>query len=150
MTPTDMAYFAHEEPPTLIRRRPAAAERRGAARLPLEIDVHVEGAAHCFDATTADVSSGGMFVITSRAIPEGTNVRLAFTLPNGTALEVVASVEWRRAEGLPGLGLSFFCLAPDVKETLAAFCDAREPLYYGDDPLDEGESPPSRASVRAS
>jgi uncharacterized protein (TIGR02266 family) len=121
----------------------AATERRRASRLPIEVDVHVEGAAHRFDATTADLSNGGMFVLTHRAIPVGTHVMLGFTLPNGTALEVLAAVQWQytgNGRGPddhydadmrgPGLGLSFFCLEPETKARLVRFCELREALYY--------------------
>ena len=139
----EAALFGTEEAPTLIRRRPAEMERRKAARLPIEIDVRVEGAAHRFDATTGDLSSGGMFVLTHRVIPVGTHVMLGFTLPNGTVLEVLAAVQWQHAgDGIdpapeagfgprgPGLGLSFFCLEPGVKALLERFCVLREALYY--------------------
>jgi len=135
--------FGGEESPTLIHRRPASMERRGASRLPIELEVHVEGAAHRFDATTGDLSRGGMFVLTHRAIPVGTHVMLGFTLPNGTALEVLASVQWQytgNGRGPddqydtdtrgPGLGLAFFCLEPATKALLERFCDLREALYY--------------------
>lgn len=138
--------FGHDEPPTLIRRRPAAMERRTTARLPIEMDVHVEGAAHRFDATTGDLSSGGMFVLTHRALPVGTHVMLSFTLPNGKPLEVLASVQWQHtgtssdfqgdvdaeleATRGPGLGLSFFCLDPESKALLERFCVLREAFYY--------------------
>lgn len=148
MTSLESASFAHDEPPTLIRRRPAAIERRGSARLPIEIDVHIEGAAHRFDATTGDLSSGGMFVLTQRAFPVGTHVMLGFTLPNGQSLEVLAAVQWQHTGSSPdlsayihldeseppsrgaGLGLSFFCLDPESKALLERFCDLREALYY--------------------
>jgi len=136
--------FGGEESPTLIRRRPAEMERRRAPRLPIEIDVHVEGAAHRFDATTGDLSRGGLFVLTHRDIPVGTHVMLGFTLPNGTALEVLAAVQWQytgNGRGPeddaydtdtrgPGLGLSFFCLEPETKALLERFCDLREALYF--------------------
>ena len=135
--------FGNEESPTLIRRRPAEIERRRASRLPIEVDVRVEGAAHRFDATTGDLSGGGMFVLTHRAIPVGTHVMLGFTLPNGTALEVLAAVQWQytgNGRGPddhydtdtrgPGLGLSFFCLEPETKALLERFCELREALYY--------------------
>lgn len=143
MMSLDGAFFPNDEPPTLIRRRPAAMERRREARLPIELEVHVEGAAHRFTANTGDVSSGGMFVLTARAIPVGTHVMLGFTLPNGTALEVLAVVQWQyTGDGAgpapdpalgtrgPGLGLSFFCLEPATKELLERFCVLREALYY--------------------
>lgn len=123
-------------------------ERRTGARLPIEMDVHVEGAAHRFDATTGDLSSGGVFVNTHRALPVGTHVMLSFTLPNGKALEVLAAVQWHHTGTAtawdaspnteadpeptrgPGLGLSFFCLEPESKALLERFCDLREALYY--------------------
>lgn len=137
---SDAASFSHDEPPTLIRRRPATLEKRAAARLPIEMDVTVEGAAQRFTATSGDLSSGGMFVITPRAIPVGAQVMLGFTLPNGKSVEVLAVVQWQTygaaddpVTGAPrsaGLGLVFFCLAPEVKTLLEGFCSARELLYY--------------------
>ena len=136
----DSASFGADEPPTLIRRRPATLEKRAGARLPIEMDVCVEGAAQRFTATSGDLSSGGMFVVTQRAIPVGAQVMLGFTLPNGTCLEVLAVVQWQTYGGaddqvtgaarMAGLGLVFFCLVPEVKALLEHFCAAREPLYY--------------------
>jgi hypothetical protein len=70
-------------------------------------------------------------------------VMLRFTLPNGTALEVLAAVQWQytgNGRGPddhhdidmrgPGLGLSFFCLEPETKARLVRFCELREALYY--------------------
>ena len=131
-TSLDGASFTNEEPPTLIRRRPAAMERRAGVRLPIEMDVHVEGAAHRFDATTGDLSSGGIFVATQRVLPLGAHVMLVFTLPNGVALEVLGAVTRHAGgESSPGFGASFFCLEPKVRELLESFCAVREPLYYG-------------------
>lgn len=140
MMTSDLLAFGHDEPPTLIRRRPAPLEKRGGARLPIEMDVSVEGAAQRFQATSSDLSSGGMFVVTQRAIPVGTQVMLSFTLPNDTELEVLGVVQWQTCGGFAdvggatvregGIGLAFFCLAPEVKALLEDFCSARELLYY--------------------
>ena len=100
--------------------------------------MEVEGAAHRFTATTADLSPGGMFVVTQRAMPIGVEVMLGFTLPNGTSLEVLGVVRWQTnggdAEGESaqpaGIGVAFYCLEPEVKAMLVEFCRAREPLYY--------------------
>lgn len=136
------AWNLQNEAPTVPRRpRPAdlsarpEGERRAARRLPIEVDVDVEGAAHRFRASTVDLSPGGLFVSTQRDIPEGTHVMLGLSLPSGAALEVIGIVRWRRpvhdGEGgaSPGLGIAFFCLDPEVKKTLEAFCAVREPLY---------------------
>lgn len=128
------AWYVREEALTSLRERPKdlVEERRGATRLPIEIDVDVEGAAHRFRANTGNLSTGGMFVVTHRDIPLGTNVMLSFTLPSGAALEVIGVVRWRRSEdsdGIAGLGIAFFCLEPEAKRTIHDFCGVREAIY---------------------
>jgi Tfp pilus assembly protein PilZ len=133
--------FAQEDPPTLIRRRRPDMERRAAVRLPIEMEVHVEGAAQRYLAVTGDFSPGGMFVVTQRQMPVGTQVMLSFTLPNGVAVEVLGVVKWHGVGGVAmsgstrargaGIGLAFFCLEPAVKAMLQEYCANREPLYYG-------------------
>ncbi len=118
-----------------LRTRPDSAERRRARRLPIEIDVSVEGAACRFTTTSYDLSPGGMFIATHETIPIGTEVLLGFTLANGVDLEVIGIVQWRRgghAEAPQGLGISFFCLDPEVRKVLEQFCAVREPLYCED------------------
>jgi hypothetical protein len=121
------ASYAHERP-TLAPTR--WADRRAARRLPLELDVAVEGAAQRFTATSADLSSGGLFLATPRLIPVGTQVMLSFTLPNGVDLEILGTVQWRKRDGL---GIAFFCLDLEIKDMLIRFCAVREPIYFADD-----------------
>lgn len=130
------AWYVRDEVPTSVGQRPAglAKERRAAARLPIELDVDVEGAAHRFRSSCADLSSGGMFIVTHRDIPLGTHVMLGFKLPNGASLEVIGVVRWRRDDrpsdgGVAGLGVAFFCLEPEAKKTLQDFCGVREAIY---------------------
>src|SRR5688500_18009585 len=138
------AWYVRDESPTSVRERPKGLieERRGASRLPIEVDVDVEGAAHRFRANTADLSTGGMFIVTHRDIPLGTNVMLSFTLPSGVALEVIGIVRWARGkhdDGVAGLGVAFFCLEPEAKKTITDFCAVREAIYV---PA-QGEKPAS-------
>jgi uncharacterized protein (TIGR02266 family) len=111
------------------RRKSAADERRASVRLPIEVDVDVEGAAQRFRAVSLDLSVGGMFVGTRELIPIGTQVMLSFKLPNGTELQVLGTVQWRKTENGAGLGVAFFCLDPEVRASLERFCAVREPLY---------------------
>jgi c-di-GMP-binding flagellar brake protein YcgR len=147
MMSLDRASVPHDERPTLIRPRPARVERRGSARLPIEIDVHVEGAAESFDATTGDLSSGGMFLLTQRELPLSAQIALSFTLPNGQSLAVTASVQWQHTGSSsdwtgtadadleptrgPGVGVAFLSLSPEAKALLERFCSLREALYRG-------------------
>ena len=121
---------------TGVRRRSRSEvrpEKRLGQRLPIEIDVDVEGAAYRFRAATANLSPGGMFVLTPHPIPVGTHVMLTFALPSGQKLEVLGVVQWRRdrheEESQPGIGLGFFCLDPEPKAVLHRFCEVRAPLY---------------------
>jgi uncharacterized protein (TIGR02266 family) len=128
------AWYVREEAPTSVRERPKALvdERRTATRLPIEIDVDLEGAAHRFRSNTANLSTGGMFVVTHRDIPLGTQVMLSFMLPNGASLEVIGTVRWRRgkdSDGVAGLGIAFFCLEPEAKKTIHDYCAVREAIY---------------------
>lgn len=129
------ARYVREEAPTVVRRARRAdlvQERRVATRLPIEIDVDVEGAAHRFRTTTANLSTGGLFIVTHRDIPFGTHVMLGFELPNGASLEVIGVVRWHgegNAGGVAGLGVAFFCLEPEAKKVIQDFCAVREPLY---------------------
>lgn len=138
------AWYVRDEAPTSVRERPKdlVPERRGATRLPIEVDVDIEGAAHRFRANTANLSTGGMFVVTHRDIPLGTNVMLSFALPNGASLEVIGVVRWRRDknnEGVAGLGIAFFCLEPEAKRTIYDFCAVREAIYVPQAPSTSGE-----------
>ena len=138
------AWYVREEARTCLRERPKdlVEERRGGTRLPIEVDVDVEGAAHRFRANTANLSTGGMFIVTHRDIPLGTNVMLSFALPNGVALEVIGVVRWTRgkdSDGIAGLGIAFFCLEPEAKKTIHDFCAVREAIYVPAQPPGSGE-----------
>ena len=133
--------FTPDETPTSRRRR--GTERRLAKRLPIEIDVAIEGAAHQVTAQTADLSEGGLFLLTEAPIPVGTHVMMTFTLPNGASLSVLGVVKWARERyeryerherndddrvRAPGLGVAFFCLEPYAKDVLERFCSVRHAL----------------------
>jgi uncharacterized protein (TIGR02266 family) len=129
------AWADAEESVVRLKSRPAGAERRVTRRLPIEIDVTVEGGACRFTTTTFDLSPGGVFIASYESIPIGTELVLSFALPSGTPLEVIGIVQWRRGsldEAPQGMGVSFFCLDPEAKKVLERFCAVREPLYYED------------------
>jgi uncharacterized protein (TIGR02266 family) len=136
------AFSPEESPTNAARRRRSSAvhqDRRQGRRLPIELDVTLEGAAHRFTAQTRDLSEGGMFVMTELPIPIGTHVMMSFTLrgENATTLEVLGVVQWVRSghehheeeSRPPGLGIAFFCLEPEAKGTIERFCAVRHALY---------------------
>ena len=110
--------------------QPVGVDRRSQPRLPIEVDVEVEGGARRFSATSVDLSAGGMLLATSEIVPVGVEVILGFALPNGSELRVLGTVRWRRPlEEGGGLGVAFFCLEPEARATLERFCRVRVKLY---------------------
>lgn len=115
------------------------SERRRACRIPVELTVFVHAANHFFQAETADVSQGGMFIVTDRAVLPGTRLVLDFALGGGSEepLEVEAVVRWTRSEddhrrtGAPrGIALAFDKLSAATTSRIEAYCKVREPLYF--------------------
>ena len=118
----------------------APDERRLSARIPVELTVFVHAADAFFQAETADISTGGMFLVTERALPIGTRVVLDFGLSGNASdgeMEVHAVVCWARSEieharsGAPrGLAMEFVDVSAEAAERLEAYCKVREPLYF--------------------
>lgn len=116
------------------------AERRRAARIPVELTVFVHSGHHFFQAETADVSLGGMFLVTNRPLTVGTRMILDFALPGGGTdaepLEVEATVRWTRAHdartngGPAGIAVAFENLSAEALARIEAYCKVREPLYF--------------------
>ena len=83
------------------------ADRRYDRRI--DIEVIADGAAG-FTTYTRNVSLGGMYVISDRALPFGTKVKLRFTVPTqAEIIEVEGEVRWVEAEDgdTHGMGIQF-------------------------------------------
>src|SRR3954462_7037706 len=87
-------------------------EKRRAAREAVTLFVEYEGADDLIGDFTENLSSGGTFVATNRALPIGTHVQLVLSFPG--LLEPIAiegTVRWRRDEAGPegdaGAGIEF-------------------------------------------
>ena len=75
---------------------------------------------------TANLSRGGMFLITRNPLPERTEMRLRFTLPGDPdPIQALARVMWVREESAaggppPGMGVRFLkCPAGDQERIIA-------------------------------
>lgn len=80
-------------------------ELRRYVRIPLVMEVRVEGdGGRNFDATSIEISGGGMSLSSRAPVPKISNVQVAFTLPNTPKTVVSAAVCWRReAENMIGV-----------------------------------------------
>jgi uncharacterized protein (TIGR02266 family) len=88
--------------------------------VPLVVDVDYAAASAPLRRRTRNIGVGGLFVSTPAPLPEGTPVRLRFTLPGHHApMAVEAAVAW--AEPLLGMGLRFLGLAPGEEAAIRRY-----------------------------
>lgn len=111
-------------------------ERRSYPRFELkpaeiEVEVSLESESQFFAGLAGDVSRGGLFVATWRAIPIGARIALSFTLPSGK-VQATGTVRWVRKPGdgtSPGVGVAFDDLPAAEAHAVEEFCKSRTPLF---------------------
>jgi uncharacterized protein (TIGR02266 family) len=100
-------------------------EKRRAAREPVTLFVEYEGADDLVGDFTENLSSGGTFVSTNRALPIGTQVQLVLGFPGLLEpLAIEGTVRWTRgdnAAGDAGAGIEF--TSGPARDMLAALVD---------------------------
>jgi uncharacterized protein (TIGR02266 family) len=112
-------------------------EHRASKRISLQVELHLASDSHFFSGLSGDISEGGVFVSTYRALAQGSLVDLEFSLPgNEQPLHARGEVRWHRdatPQGPPpGVGISFDELSDDDRKAIHRFCTMRPPLYYDD------------------
>jgi uncharacterized protein (TIGR02266 family) len=96
-------------------------DRRRAPREPLTLKVEYADAGELVSDYTENISAGGTFVLTSRLLPEGTEVRLVLSFPGLIKpLPISGVVKWTRAEPPEerGVGVEFDLVLPETRERL--------------------------------
>ena len=109
-----------------------AGDHRHHTRVALEAEIDLASESHFFSGLSGDLSEGGLFVETYRDVQVGSEVAVAFSLPNG-AVKAQGTVRWRRLasdSSPPGVGIAFDDLSDEDKGLIHSFCAARAPLYY--------------------
>lgn len=95
-----------------------SGDKRQAGRSPLLLEVKYEGAGVRAETRISDISETGVFVDAMTPVPEGALLRLTFTLPNGSLIEV----DGRVAHSQPriGMGIEFINLKPEDARSISA------------------------------
>ena len=124
------------EGPPLALESVEVEENRASKRISIEVELHLASDSHFFSGLSGDISEGGVFVSTYRALAQGSLVDLEFSLPGAEhPLRARGEVRWHRdatPHGPPGVGISFDELSEDDREAIHRFCTMRPPLYYDD------------------
>jgi uncharacterized protein (TIGR02266 family) len=114
---------------------PPAAERRRCARFPVVIQVTHVSEHNFFTGFTEDMGEGGLFIATYGTFEVGERLELELALPGQPEPWVVpCEVRWLRVcetpHGLiPGIGVRFLELTPQMREQIQRFMRKRPPLH---------------------
>jgi uncharacterized protein (TIGR02266 family) len=132
---------------------PGRAARPAARGNTTQLDPHPQGArsrvrmvaaidqrsdSNFFTGFTSNITEGGIFVATVQSVPRGTTVDLDVMLPGTRSMTVTGVVRWTREvndktpELMPGLGVQFTWLPPEVTSVISDFVATREPLFFPD------------------
>ena len=104
----------------------------------LDAQVDLQGDTNFYVGFAQNVSAGGLFVASFDFHPVGTEVDVAFALPDGTRIQTRGTVRWVREvndatpDVWPGMGLEFQALHPEAEAAIQRFIADREPLFYPD------------------
>lgn len=106
--------------------RRTASETRSVPRAALALKVSYrlpDGKA--IVSVTRDIGAGGLFIETGDPLPRGTEVAVAFTLPDPPFEQITARgrIAWTRSRAeryvlLPGMGLQFMDLVPEMRRRI--------------------------------
>ncbi|MBN2803943.1 MAG: TIGR02266 family protein [Deltaproteobacteria bacterium] len=129
-------------PPSLPQKRSKApeagwAERRYAKRQEVTTELNFQSESNFYMGFTADISAGGIFVVTWDTVPLGHHITLSFSLP-GLKEQIKAEgvVRWVREHNptdpdlWPGMGIQFDKIDPDAQKAIEHFIKTREPIFY--------------------
>lgn len=101
----------------------------------LEIDA--ESDHNFYTGLTNDISEGGVFIATTTMLPVGKNVVMSIQLPPAPeAQRVEGEVRWIREPeacfggAVPGYGVAFRDVAPEVLATLRAYIARHETIFF--------------------
>lgn len=141
---TRKAQQARAEATRAPARAPAAAPtamgapKRERSRVQMQTNINLGSDSNFFTGFSTDISSGGIFVATVETVPRGTRVDVDFTLPGGRPLKASGVVRWLREPNnstpdlMPGVGVQFQELQPEVASLITDFARKREPLFFPD------------------
>lgn len=115
-----------------------AANRRQAPRAELDYDVEVdiEGENVPYTGLLKDISEGGVFLTTDERHTIGDRLHIRFSFPTiDEPIDVDVVVRWVRdaySEGgmLPGVGVQFVDLVPEVTAKINQFIRDKEVTFY--------------------
>lgn len=132
------APVARPAAPAAAAVRASPGPRRESPRVAMCTQVDLGSDSNFYGGFSTNLSEGGLFIATVATPPRGTQVELTFTLPGGVPIKAHGVVRWTREvndampEVMPGAGVQFVDLSPEVAASITEFVMKRDPLFYVD------------------
>jgi uncharacterized protein (TIGR02266 family) len=128
----------------IVHRTERAAEGM-ARRTEVELVVSVESESNFYAGFTENLSECGVFVATHAPLQIGSAVEVSVTLPENETIRARGTVRWLRpyseSSGIaPGMGVRFDRLSAQDSARIQAFCEARAPMFFDDESVEDGWS----------
>lgn len=115
-------------------------DKRTAQRIDYESTIDLKSDDKFFTGFVRNISDGGLFVQTGEPPAVGTRLWIRFSLPTmAEAVDIETEVCWVRAfqamhpDMMPGMGLKFLHLSPEVEQAVNTFIEKSETLFYDED-----------------
>lgn len=105
-------------------------DRREHRRIPVQVNVRIEFTGQEFNASSANLSAGGVFLETERRLPPGTRVRLRFTVPIIAKYPIRAEGEvvWVGGDQQRGLAVRFVEIGEEDRALLGELAEQFDSL----------------------
>lgn len=126
------------QPEPTLKTPVAARAPKLPSRVRMQALIDQRSDSNFYTGFSTNIDEGGIFVATVETVPRGTTVDLDFTLPGGRPLTVNGVVRWARdgndrtPDLMPGVGVQFTTLPPEVAHAISSFVATRDPLFYPD------------------
>jgi len=110
---------------------PVGIARRVQERVKMQAAIDIASESNFYTGFSTNLSDGGIFIATPKALPIGTEVDVSFQLPGSAVIHAHGVVRWvGEVTGTmtPGMGVQFTRLEEKDREAIHAFIATRPPL----------------------
>jgi uncharacterized protein (TIGR02266 family) len=111
-------------------------QNRQKSRVNMSVELSATSESNFYTGISGDIEEGGLFIATHQNHQPGTLIELTLSLPGQPPMQLAGEVRWVREysefteDVEPGLGVGFFKLPDQARQAIAAFMNARPPLFH--------------------
>jgi uncharacterized protein (TIGR02266 family) len=143
---TDAVMAAWQGSEVIIVHRAERVDETLVPRVEVILAVNIESESNFYAGFTENLSECGVFVATHAPLQIGSTVEVSVRLPENESICAHGTVRWLRpyseSSGMvPGMGIRFDGLSPHASARIQAFCEARAPMFFDDESVEDLWSP---------